>query len=1134
MRCGISLALGLMLAFCLWAAAPPTLPRALTAQEEKELAALYARRDRHDEAREFEQSAKVAQQIAQYRRERQGAGHWQASDARFDVDYWRRLAAVPAKDRAEVVRAVKLNDEGVALLNRGHYRKSEKPLRQALQISEKVLGLDHADTASSYNNLAGCLLGQGKPAEALPLFRKALEISEKVLGLDHPDTANSYNNVAGCLDNQGKHAEALPLYRKALQICEKVLGLDHPRTALSYINVAGCLNAQGKHSEALPLFRQALQIIEKGLGLEHPDTATSYSNVASCLQDLGKPAEALPLYRQALQIREKVLGEDHADTANSYNNVAFCLNAQGKHAEALPLYRQALQICEKVHGLDHPHTASSYNNLASCLNDQGKPAEALPLCRKALQIREKVLGLDHPSTATSYNNVAYCLDNQGKHSEALPLFRKALVIREKVLGLDHPDTATSYNNLAFCLNALGKHSEALPLYRQALQIHKEVLGPDHPHTAAGYNNLAFCLWQQERRNESVRLWQQSQHGQESARVLRADSGFDRAQGDTRRISVQSALAVGLANLKQPRNAFRHAEASLARGLLDDLSPLTSAEVARAEQLRWRLTKLDPLLASFSGRARLSDEQKAQQETLKQEYRRLTLQWSDLFTSASARAVLSLERIQQSIPDDSALVLWIEELGTRWACVLRSQGKPLWTHLPGGKDGQLTNNDLTLPSRLHRALSNPSSDSAERRKLSDAFLKQLFEPLRPHLKGVKRLFVVPTGALAGVPLEALTSAYSISYVPSGSVLARTVENRRALDGSSLLVLGDPVFDLTPPAEPPASGVLLTSVLPGSNAAKAGLQAGDVLLSVGSVGVDSFDEVTEALKEAPAAITYWREGQRLKGRLAGVPLGATLDKRSTRAAVRAWRKDQESVSTRGTGHRRLPGTRIESEAIASLVKGSTLLLGAQASEQKLDELRQKGELKRYRLLHFATHGEMVENIPGRSALILAQDKLPNALEQSKNQQHVYDGRLTVSRIRTTWTLDADLVVLSACETGLGQQARGDGLLGFSQAFLARGARSVVLSRWKVDDVATALLMRRFYENLLGKRDDLKKPMGRAAALQEAKDWLRKLTAKEAQKAIESLPRGKLTDAPKTQAKSYEHPYYWAAFTLIGDPD
>src|SRR5260370_744318 len=112
-----------------------------------------------------------------------------------------------------------------------------------------------------------------------------------------------------------------------------------------------------------------------------------------------------------------------------------------------------------------------------------------------------------------------------------------------------------------------------------------------------------------------------------------------------------------------------------------------------------------------------------------------------------------------------------------------------------------------------------------------------------------------------------------------------------------------------------------------------------------------------------------------------------------------------------------------------------------------------------------------------------------------KHPYDGRLTVSRIRSHWTLDADLVVLSACETGLGKEARGDGLLGFAQAFLSKGARSVVLSRWKVDDTATSLLMVRFYENLLASRA-LKKPLGRAAALDEAKKWLRTLPRKEAE--------------------------------------
>src|SRR5262249_55350081 len=239
-------------------------------------------------------------------------------------------------------------------------------------------------------------------------------------------------------------------------------------------------------------------------------------------------------------------------------------------------------------------------------------------------------------------------------------------------------------------------------------------------------------------------------------------------------------------------------------------------------------------------------------------------------------------------------------------------------------------------------------------------------------------------------------------------------------------------------------------------------------------------------------------------------------------------------------------------------STKLLGSDASEQKLDELQAKGELKKYRLIHLATHGEVNEQQPGRSALILAQDNLPDPLVQSRQGKKVYDGRLTVSAIRADakhggWNLDADLVVLSACETGLGRDAEGDGLLGFSQALIHKGARSVLLSRWKVDDAATALLMVRFYENLLGKDSEGRrkglKAMPRGEALAEAKKWLRTLSRKEAGELAARFVGGKLRgsideplpeakDAPKAKLpegdRPFAHPHFWAAFVLIGDSD
>jgi len=132
-----------------------------------------------------------------------------------------------------------------------------------------------------------------------------------------------------------------------------------------------------------------------------------------------------------------------------------------------------------------------------------------------------------------------------------------------------------------------------------------------------------------------------------------------------------------------------------------------------------------------------------------------------------------------------------------------------------------------------------------------------------------------------------------------------------------------------------------------------------------------------------------------------------------------------------------------------------------------------------------------------------------------------------------------VLSACESGLGHYAGGEGYLGFTQALFVKGARSVVLSLWKVDDRATSLLMRRFYENLLGKRLGLTRPQPKAEALAEAKAWLRGLDATQAEQVLADagLARGerKVKTAPSANpARPFEHPYYWAAFVLVGDPN
>jgi CHAT domain-containing protein len=250
--------------------------------------------------------------------------------------------------------------------------------------------------------------------------------------------------------------------------------------------------------------------------------------------------------------------------------------------------------------------------------------------------------------------------------------------------------------------------------------------------------------------------------------------------------------------------------------------------------------------------------------------------------------------------------------------------------------------------------------------------------------------------------------------------------------------------------------------------------------------------------------------------------------------------------------LPGTRVEGEGLRRLCAGAglrfRLMADSEASEQELDRVARTQELAGYRYIHLATHGDLNDRLPLQSAVVLSRDRLPDPLKQLEAGQPVYDGRLTAEEALERWDLHAELVTLSACETGLGKYERGEGFVGFTQALLLSGARSVCLSLWKVDDTATALLMHRFYANLLGQREGLKKPLGKAAALAEAKRWLRELNPEEATRQAAALTqgvaRGKgrkarplLPPVPGTGARKaarpYAHPYYWAAFVLVGDP-
>jgi CHAT domain-containing protein len=450
-------------------------------------------------------------------------------------------------------------------------------------------------------------------------------------------------------------------------------------------------------------------------------------------------------------------------------------------------------------------------------------------------------------------------------------------------------------------------------------------------------------------------------------------------------------------------------------------------------------------------------------------------------------------VQLALREDAALLGWVDiasqprgadDISEHWAVVLRARGRPVWQRLGGsGKGGAWTQADSRLPADLRRAILDPTHDW---HPLADRLRAQRIDPLVEHLSArdrlpaVRRLIVLPSAALSGVPLEVCAADYQVSYASSGTILAY-LRGLPPARGRGVLALADPVFDPEGGKRgrpKPPGGLLATTVVPNGIAARAGSDGG------------------------------WPE---------------------------------------------LPGTRVEAEGLGRLCGAAKLpfrlLADSDASEQELDRLAGSKELASYRYIHLATHGDLDDRLPLQSAVILARDRLPDPLKQLEAGKPVYTGRLTAETVLERWDLHADLVTLSACETALGKYEGGEGFVGFTQALLLSGARSVCLSLWKVDDTATALLMQRFYANLLGERPGLKSPLGKAEALAEAKRWLRDLTAKEASRQAAALTHGvargkgrkplpllpaKKVHETREAAKPYAHPYYWAAFVLVGDGD
>ncbi len=928
---------------------------------------------------------------------------------------------------------------------------------------------------------------------------RALTLMRRHLKGAYFDLAHDIYRQACCLSHSGDYARAEPLFFEALQMQEELFGPFHatPARTLEYL---GELHAvQGNLDRAAQYYDRAERIWAKIHGCPvtsgqqvAEDTTRLLTRMAELAVRQGDYARAQSIAGRALaNARARWKGENaNWLIAMLVNCQAVVLWKQGDYGAAMPLFREALALRRENLGPEHPHYVQSLNALACVLSESGEVDVAESLLRETLDQFKKIRRAEHQDISETLLSLASLARSQGNYAAADSLCREALAISQHIRGPHHADVADCLHQLAVTHLASGKVQEADRILRAALDMYESSLGRDHADAVPIIHDLALSLLALGRPDEAESTLTEAIESYEVARK-QVGSGFARA---TFQSPPYAALAAAQLQQAGGHGAWPVAERSNGRALAEILATsggrLSPPEHARRDSLQRVVGDLEVKVAVLQ-RAAARDSCPQRHRNLVEMSGRLSLAkaaWADFQTEIDHKYQvtegrdLTLAQVQATLTNEMALIVWLyvdlpAAAPLAWGYVIRNEGPVRWTALDAGRRARDGLTPVERARDFREALAIAASWSVRAMETgrlggeANLLCDSWFEPLAEHLDGVTQLVVIPSGPMLGIPIEALVDGdqrylgdrFVVSYAPSATIHTWLCEQRdepAVRTSRRALLVGDPAF------------------------------RDEHLNAMKRESAEEHETIAPLMTSAqPLEYTVVRSA------LAGH--GATLGRLP-----------------------RLPWTRQEVSCVAETIPTTVTLLGGEATEQRLTEMAEAGVLKTFDTIHLATHALVDDLSPQHSALVLSQTNLPDPLDAIAGGSRFYDGLLSAREIVREWDLDADLVTLSGCQTGLGRQVDGEGYLGLASAFLQAGARSLVVSLWKAEEEATTMLMTRFYENLAGRDENTppagvsKKPVSKAKALHDAKAWLRSYQA----------PDG---------SRPFQHPTYWSGFVLIGAP-
>ncbi len=927
---------------------------------------------------------------------------------------------------------------------KGNYKKALEYCEKERNIRRTIQGEWHPDYAEALNNLAALYYFMGEYMKAKPLFKEAMDIRKATFGERYPDYAQSVNNLALLYHYMGEYTASEQLFIVAGNIWKETLGEKHPTYGLLLNNLALLHKETDDYSKAEPMLLEALKIRKETVGENSPDYAQSLNGLAALYDDMGNYIKAEALYMQSKDIYKNVLGEKHPDYANSLNNLSLLYQKMGMYAKAESLNIEAIRLKEESLGKKHPSYAQSIHNLAMLYYKIGNsvlsPAERIeafakaePLYIEAIQIDKEFLGEKHQSYAVDLNNLASLYKDMGYYSKAEPLFIEAKNIWKNSLGEKHHLYASSLSNLA------------------GLYYLMSLSAPDPDHAAA-INSKAAPLYLEAIDICYSNIWQNFSFMSEkekeryfhtmagtfegfysfSLKYKNADPGITK--------TVFDCVAKNKGLLLKSSTAMR-------------MAILSSKDTALIYQYeKW--IALEKEIASLYS-TEVSKREK-DPETLKQEadmIEKNMVRGSQIFSDMEKLQNLTWEKVKKGLaPGEAAIEFFhfnesetTKKSPTYCALIVKYDSKyPEMIKLfdedeLSGLLGDFGGNDISYVNGLY----------GTNQEINDKLYKLIWAPLEKYLNEIKTIYYSPDGLLHKVSFAALSNG----------------KNTYLCDNYDMRQLG-------------TTGKIVSD--------------GDDKPSTDRIGMD--------------------EKYLCVGLFGGIEYSTSADS----AEAKVWSY--------------LPGTKAEIDNIDQAFQREKIKIqfytGDSATESNFKSIA--GECD---IIHLSTHGfffpdpeEVLKEesqrieitadlqfrgtsykdigfglwnfVKNKNPLMRSGLVLAGANRIWSNSTPIgEDGVLTALEVTQVDLRRTNLVVLSACETGLGDIKGSEGVYGLQRAFKMAGVKYIIMSLWQVPDKETVEFMEMFYKKLLKSKD----------------------------------VRSAFNDTQKEMRGKYD-PYFWGAFVLV----